>query len=91
MRQRWRSERANTVSAALINPPAPSLITSSGGLRPRWVSSSRKSFQASVDSLPPGASATNTGLPSVVMAQAASTGSARAPACILKQDPSKNR
>ena len=32
----------------------------------------------------------NTGLPSVVMAQAASTGSARAPACILKQDPSKN-
>jgi hypothetical protein len=63
--QRWPSERANTVSAALINPPAPSLITSSGGLRPRWVSSSRKSFQASVDSLPPGASATNTGLPSV--------------------------
>ena len=44
-----------------------------------------------MDSLPPGASATNTGLPSVVMAQAASTGSARAPSCILKQDPSKNR
>ena len=36
-------------------------------------------------------SPTNTGLPSVVMPHAASTGSARAPACILKMTASKNR
>src|SRR6266704_3573539 len=44
-----------------------------------------------VDTLPPSPSATNTGLPSVVIPHAASTGSARAPACILKCDASRNR
>jgi hypothetical protein len=36
-------------------------------------------------------SATKTALPSVVIPQAASTGSARAPGCILKCDASRNR
>jgi hypothetical protein len=35
--------------------------------------------------------ARNTGLPSVVMPHPTSTGSARAPGCILKQEPSRNR
>ena len=51
---------------------------------PRAVRSARKSSQASVDSDAAGARPTNTGWPSVSMPQAASTGSAGAPGCILK-------
>jgi hypothetical protein len=76
---------------ALISPAAPAEMTSSGGRSPRLRSSSRKLAQASVDSLPPAASATNTGLPSVSMPHAASTGSARAPGCILNMEASRNR
>jgi hypothetical protein len=49
-------------------------MISSGERSPRPLSSSRKSLQASVDSLAPEASPRNTGLPSVVMPHAASTG-----------------
>ena len=51
----------------------------------------KKADHASVDSAPPGSSPTNTGLPSVVMPHAASTGSAREPVCILNMDASKNK
>src|ERR671919_767286 len=51
----------------------------------------RNPAQASVDSEAPGSKPTSTGRPSVVMPHAASTGSARAPSCILKWLPSRNR
>jgi len=76
---------------ALISPAAPSLMTSNGGRSPRPVSSSRKSPHASVDSDPPAARATNTGFPAVSMPHAASTGSGRAPGCILNIEASRNR
>src|SRR4029453_15946259 len=59
--------------------------------QPRPLSSSRKSLQASVDSLPPGASPRNTGLPSGGKAHPTSPGSARAPGCSSQQEPSRNR
>ena len=52
---------------------------------------SRNPAQASVDSAPAGARPMNTGLPSVVIPQAASTGSAGESGCILKFEASKNR
>src|SRR4030095_1452400 len=69
----------NARSKAPVSPGAPSLIPSNVGRSPRWVRSARKSSQASVDSELAGASPTNTGLPSVSMPQAASTGSAGVP------------
>ena len=60
-------------------------MTSTGSRSPRFmVSPSRKLDQASVRiSAPPATQPTNTGLPSVVMPHAASTGSPREPVCIL--------
>ena len=77
--------------AAPISPAAPSLITSSGQRSPRSPSPVRKPSQASPDSLAPASSPTNTGLPSVSMPHAASTGSADAFAWYLKCEPSRNR
>jgi hypothetical protein len=53
--------------------------------------SARKSCQASADSPDLGAKPMNAGLPSVVMPQAASTGSAGEPGCIRKKLASRNR
>jgi uncharacterized membrane protein YcaP (DUF421 family) len=46
---------------------------------------------ASADSPVPGARPMNAGLPSVVMPQAASTGSAGEPGCMRKKEASRNR
>ncbi len=70
---------------------APSLMTSSGEGSPRPVRSVRKSCQAPADSPEPGARPLNAGLPSVVMPQAASTGSAGEPGCIRKNEASRYR
>ncbi len=85
MRHRWRSALGKACSIAAIRPGAPSLMTSSGEGRPRSLRSARKSSQASADSPVPGARPMNAGLPSVVMPQAASTGSAGEPGCIRKK------
>jgi hypothetical protein len=73
---------AKTTSTAPISPGAPSVITNSGGRRPRATNSPRKSAQGPWPSLAPGARPTRTGLPWLVMPQAASTGSAGAPGCM---------
>src|SRR5215208_4156797 len=83
-RHRWPRLAGNTRSKAPVSPGAPSLIPSSGARRPRSLRSARKSSQASVDSDAAGARPTNTGLPSTSMPQAAKTGSAGAPECILQ-------
>jgi len=74
----------------LINPAVPLLFTSSGGRSPRLMSSSRKSPDASAD--PESPAARNEHRRAVGGdAHPASTGSARAPACIFTIDASRNR
>ncbi|GLV51298.1 hypothetical protein TBS_18680 [Thermobispora bispora] len=63
-------------------------MTSSGQVSPRLVRPVRKSLHASVESPAAAARPTKTGLPSVVMPQAASTGSA---SCIRKWLASRKR
>ncbi len=84
IRHRWRRLREKWSSAAEMSPGAPSEITSSGARSPRAARSARNSSQASVDSAAVGPRPTNTGLLHVSIPQAASTGSAGAPGCILK-------
>jgi hypothetical protein len=96
LRARWTRHRCrrlagNARSKAPVRPAAPSLMPSSGAPRPRPIRSARKSSQASVDSDAAGVRPTNTGLPSVSMPQAARTGSAGAPGCVLKWLASRNR
>ncbi|CPW28201.1 Uncharacterised protein [Mycobacteroides abscessus] len=78
-------------STAPINPAAPSLTTSSGHANPRSPSLVKNPSHASPDSLEAASSPTNTGLPSVSIPHAASTGSADALAWYLKWLPSRNR
>jgi hypothetical protein len=60
-----------------MSPAPPSETTRLGARRPLAVICSRKSRQASIDSVAaPGSTARSTGFPSVVMPQATSTGSA---------------
>jgi hypothetical protein len=90
-RQRWCRLCENEHSIAAPRPLPPSEMTSSGAPSPRSLRSSSSARQASVDSAAPGARPRNTGLPSVSMPQATSTGSALALGCSLKNDPSRDR
>jgi len=83
-KQRWRSAPPMVRSTAPISPGALSEITNSGQSSPRSPSPVRKPSQASPDSLQAPSNPTNTGLSSVSMPRAASTGSAEALAWYLK-------
>src|SRR2546423_3007546 len=78
-------------STALINPGAPSEMTSSGQPSPRSPSPVNNPSQASPDSDDAASNPTKTGLPAVSMPHAASTGSAAAFPWYLKGDPSTNK
>src|SRR2546423_15140124 len=78
-------------STALINPGAPSEMTSSGQPSPRSPSPVNNPSQASPDSDDAASNPTKTGLPAVSMPHPASTGSAAAFGGNLKGDPSSNR
>ena len=78
-------------SAAPISPAAPSEMTSSGQARPRSPRSRRNPSHASSDSPAAASRPMNAGLPSVVIPQSASTGSAAALAWYLKKLASRNR
>ena len=80
-----------TSLTAPIRPEAPSETTSSGARSPRATMLSKNPVQTSVDSLAPASRPTNTGRPSLVIPHAARTGSDRAPSCMRKSLPSKNR
>jgi len=91
IRQRCRRLWGKQSSAAPMRPAPPSEMTSSGPPRPRAVRPRKNPAHASWDSELPGSRPKNTGLPAVLMPQATMTGSAGAPGCILKNDPSANR